>query len=192
MNIYRSPAYNAPPLPPQILTVRPSKIHPNIIVIHPVGVADTFPPLYSLSISNNSKPNVVLYRGPHSPSTIIGTAVFHSFSGKIDLTLHGQPITIKPSGMPIAYHFEFPPVGKIKWQPNQTTGLGLELRDASGMKVVKLKSTGLFSDERVFEMMVPCDPRFVDLVVLSGWAIRADMDRGNSMVADMLGAVLGG
>jgi hypothetical protein len=146
---------------------------PNIILIHPTGVVDTFPPLYSLSISTDSKPNVVFYGGPHSPSTIIGTAVFHSLSGKIDLNLHGQSIIMKPEGMPLAYHFEFPPVGKLKWQ----AGAGLELRDAGEMKVVKLKSSGLLSEERVFEMMLPCEPRFVDLVVLSGWAIRADMDR---------------
>lgn len=190
MNNYQP--HNAPPPSPQTITVRASKTDPNIMVVHPGGVADTSPPLYSLSVSSESKPNVVVYRGPHSPSNIIGTAVFHSLSGKIDLVFHGQPITIKPSGMSIAHHFEFPPVGKLKWQPNQTTGMGLELRDASGLKVAKLKSTGFCSGDRVFEMMVPCDPRFLDLVVLSGWAVRADMDKDNSAVAEILGAVLGG
>lgn len=192
MNTYQSPAYNPQPTSPQSLTVRSSKLDPNFTVIHPAGVPDTSPPLYSLSMSTSSKPNVVVYRGPHSPSNIIGNAVFHSLSGRIDLTLHGQLITMTTSSIPYGHHFDFPPVGKLKWQPNQVTGMGLELRDASGMKLVKLKSAGLFSRERVFETLVPCDPRFMDLVVLSGWAIRAQADRDNAVVGDVLGAVLGG
>lgn len=78
-------------------------------------------------------------------------------------------------------------------EPGDREWSGASLRDASRMKLVKLKSAGLFLGESLFEMLVSCDPRFTDLViVLSGQAIRAKTDKDKAVVVDVLGAVLGG
>lgn len=83
-------------------------------------------------------------------------------------------------------------MGTLKWSPSQLTCNGLELIDSAGRKVAKFKSSGIsgFGGTKELEILVPCDELLVDLIVLSGMAIRALRKGENEAAAEIIGAAV--
>jgi hypothetical protein len=71
------------------------------------------------------------------------------------------------------FSLEGPQMGKLKWKVNQPAGSSLQLRDSAGRKLAQLKSAGFpGSSEKKLEIVVQCDDRFVEVIVLSGIAAK--------------------
>jgi hypothetical protein len=121
---------------------------------------------------------------------MIGTAAFHSFSSKTDLTVRGMPTLLKVSQLSGDFKLEYPPFGKLKWKVSKLMGSGLELCDGAGHRLARLRRDGLFG-ERKLEVLVHCDERFVEMVVLSGMAAREVAKVENEVTAEVVGAVAG-
>ncbi|KAH8684125.1 hypothetical protein BGZ61DRAFT_455659 [Ilyonectria robusta] len=175
----------------QVFLLRKSPNDPKLLVIHPDGYPMSAPPLYSVRVTSK-KPNVTLSRGYMSPENIIGYATVHAFSSTNELSLRGQPMSMKQSMFGDKYSFTVPHMGNFKWKPSMFSG-SHELYDGSGQKLAKLGSGGLFSSEKKLELMVPGDDFFMDLVVLTAIAAKEITKLGEKVGeagAEVAGAVV--
>jgi hypothetical protein len=135
------------------------------------------------------KSNVILFRGDPDPKSTVGDAHFHSHSSTTDLMLHGQPMRMKMNQITGTFTIRHPIMGDLKWKAHDLTGSSLELRDGGGRKLARLKSGGLRKSGKKFEILVPCQDSFVELVLLSGMAAKAVKKATDEALAEVLGAV---
>ncbi|KAK7408715.1 hypothetical protein QQX98_009131 [Neonectria punicea] len=177
----------------QVLHIRPSPHDSKLLVVHPVGYPKDAPPMYSIKVSQSSKPNVVVSRGLMSPQSTVGHAIFHMFfSTTSELSVRGQPIPLKASHFSGKFTMDVPGIGRFKWKPNQLTGTSFELYDGAGMKLAKLGSAGLLAfGEKKLELMVPCDDFFLDLVLLSAMSVKEMSKIATEAVGEASSAVVG-
>jgi hypothetical protein len=133
---------------------------------------------------------VVVFRGwGEGPWDIIGDARLPSFSSKIQLALHGQPINMRTSQLSGNCTVESPASGQLKWKLDWTER-NLELQDATGKKLAKLRPGK--SGEKLLEILVPHDSHFFELILLSGWTARVMNKSQNKTTDEILSSVLGG
>jgi hypothetical protein len=69
-------------------------------------------------------------------------------------------------------------------------GSGLELSDAVGNKLAKLKSSG-FRGAKQLELLVQCDKFFFDLVLVSAMVAKGLTRANNEVIAEVAGGVAG-
>ena len=160
----------------------PSPQNANILVVHDVNISRDAAPLYSIVLSQSTKPNISLHKGQVDPRTTIGTATFHSFSYSTDMSLYGRSIPLKMNQLTGNFSLRGPPIGGMKWKYDDLTSRSLVMRDNLGNKLAKLKSIG-FSGERQLEILVPCDEFLVELMMLSGIAAKMVSKKVNEAAA---------
>lgn len=171
----------------QTLRFRPSPDRRKATIIEREGPQGGSIPLFILSESTIPNTNVQLSRvtsfdGYNMQQVIIGTAKFHSISGKIDISLHGQEMLVKTSGLSSTYGFIAPNAGKLKWKQDALTGTGLDLVDEAGVKLAK------FKPGKRLDLLVPCNDYFLDMIILSGISVARML--GKKETADAIGEVI--
>lgn len=145
--------------------------------------------MYSIT-SKDSAPNVVLFRGwGEGPWDIIGDARLQSLSSKICLAFYGQPIKMRLNELSGNFTLESPATGQLKWKLDMLTGRNMELQDATGKKLAKLRPGK--SGEKVFEILVSHDSRFFELVLLSGWTARTMNKSVTEATGEILSSIIG-
>ncbi|KAJ5810782.1 hypothetical protein N7447_010298 [Penicillium robsamsonii] len=133
---------------------------------------------------------MVLFRGwGEGPWDIISDARLPSLSSKIHLSFYGEPINMRLSQLSGNFTLESPAIGKLKWKLDVLTGRNMELQDATGQKLAKLRPGK--SGEKVLEILVSHDSRFLELVLLSGWTARTMNKSMTEATGEILGAVVG-
>ncbi|KAL5358603.1 hypothetical protein BJX96DRAFT_173595 [Aspergillus floccosus] len=152
----------------RVYTLRTSPADRHTTLLQPAGYPETSPPAFSVTVSKTTKPNVVIYRGAAHASPPIGDARFHTFSSTTDVTLRGEPVRMKQSQLSGSFAVETGRWGSFKWHLNQMTGSSLELKDSAGRVMAVLKSRAGGFGERKLEILVPCEERFVELIVVTG------------------------
>ncbi|KAL6250849.1 hypothetical protein RBB50_003152 [Rhinocladiella similis] len=187
----------------QRLLLRLCPADPNLTLIHPAGYPVDAPPLYTAIISSDK---VSLYRGYINPGNLVGTTSTSSLSHSATLSLYGQQMPMKMSQMSGNFTLQWPPPSSsstgtgttLKWKPDQMTGSSLELFDGSGSgsgrKLAKLKSSKSMmssSSERGFEINVPCDELFLNMVLLSGLAAKVGTKKNNEAASEVIQALVG-
>ncbi|KAF2494367.1 hypothetical protein BU16DRAFT_562027 [Lophium mytilinum] len=182
--------------PSRNFSVRTSPKDANVTFVHHVGDPIEAPPLYSIVTLEGLKQSLLVYRGiPHPhPRSMIGNANFHSFPSTTDLNLRGEPIPMKMNQLSGNLSLEHYPFGKLrwKWKLDRYTGTGLELTTASGSKLAQLKSAGIHRlREKRLEVLVVCDERFVELVVLSAMAAKTISKAQVEVGSEVAGAAAG-
>lgn len=171
-------------------SLRPAPWDTTKILIHPSGYPIQAPPLYSITISKESAPNVVVARGwGGGPWDIIGDARLPSLSSKIHLMFYGQPMNLRLNQMSGNSTFESPTTGRLKWKVDMLTGRNMELHDSTSQKLAKLRPGK--SGEKTLEILVAHDSRFFELVLLTGMAARTMNKSMTEATGEILGAVLG-
>ena len=88
-----------------------------------------------------------------------------------------------------SFALESPTMGNLKWKLDMTLR-NLELRDASGTKLAKFHS-GKASGEKILDILVPHDSRFLELVLLSGLTARMKNKSEMEAAGEILSAILG-
>lgn len=159
----------------QVLIFRPSPDNRKATIIDRVGPQEQTYALFTVSESSIPDTHTQLSRvmasdGFGLQQVIIGTAKYHSISGDVDLSLHGQPLVMKQRILSESYNFVVPSIGKLKWkQENSTT---LELLDSAGMKLARFKVG------KRMEVLVPPSEYLLDIMVLSGMAAARQLKVG--------------
>lgn len=163
----------------------------------------------------------LVINGPHQHQQQqpmqVGTAKFHCLSSTIDISLphqHPHPIEMKQNSLSGSgnYSFIYPRAGgKLKWKVSQTSlsGSSLSLVDSNtNQKLAQIKSNRGDSSggdggkstfmgkinkmsEKRLEIYVPCDDFFVDLVVLSGLAVKEMKAKETEAAMEVMNAVGG-
>ncbi|CAP85503.1 Pc20g01740 [Penicillium rubens Wisconsin 54-1255] len=170
-------------------SLRPAPWDSAKILVHPSGYPIEAPPMYSI-ISKDSPPNVVLLRGwGEGPWVIVGDARLPTLSSKIHLTFYGQPIIMRLNQLSGNYALESPAVGQLKWRPDMFTGRDMQLQDATGRKLAKLRPGK--SGEKLLEILVSHDSSFSEIVLLSGWTARAMTKSVTEATGEILSSVVG-
>jgi hypothetical protein len=150
-----------------VFSIRKSKANPEIATIHLASYPTNAAPLYSVRISKHAKPQVVIFRGYDSNSTI-GSTRLHSMSLKVDLVVHGEPIMMKYSDTSGSCTVHHPTLGNFKWKASQLSGSSWELVGSAGTRLARLKSGSMLGlGEEKLELLVTCQDAFLDLVVVS-------------------------
>ncbi|GAB1211365.1 hypothetical protein ATERTT37_000478 [Aspergillus terreus] len=162
-------------------------------LLHPAGYPTTTPPAFSVTVNKTTKPNVLVYRGMPHTSPPIGDARFHSFSSTTDVALRGEAVRMKQSKLSGSFTVETGRWGSFKWHLNQMTASSLEMRDSEGRVIAVVR--GIAGGERRLEVLVPCQERFVELVVVTGMVgmvvTKEVLRAGVEGVVDAVGSVAG-
>jgi hypothetical protein len=146
--------------------------------------------MYSIIISENSTPNVMMSRGwGGGPWDIIGDARLSALSSKCHLTIQGKSMILRLNEMSGSFAIESPTKGILKWKLDMSLK-NLELRDASGTKLAKFHSGK--EGEKILDILVPHDSHFLDLVLLSGLTARMKNKSELEVAGDILSTILGG
>ncbi|CAI7568610.1 unnamed protein product [Penicillium viridicatum] len=165
MGLFSAFSTNTKSLNPQSsvsFSLRPAPWDSTKTLVHPSGYPTEAPPMYSMA-SKDSAPNVVVFRGwGEGPWDIIGDARLPTLSSKIR---------------------------QLKWKPDMLTGRNMELQDATGKKLAKLRPGK--SGEKVLEILVSHDSRFLELVLLSGWTARTMNKSVMEATGEILSSVVG-
>ena len=141
--------------PTRAFTIHISSSDPlKLTTVRPIGASADLPPLYTLTASSTTKPNIVMYYGMPSHPSGLGQGSFSSIKSTSELQLRGMPITLRVSHMSGNSTIESAVTGEMKWKVSQVSGSSLYLCDASGNTVAKFKS-GL--GVKTLELYVPCD-----------------------------------
>ncbi len=153
-------------------------------------------PLFNYQKSKKTKPNLLLSRtgtrrGPIVPATPVANGTFGgTLSTSVTINAHGETIKIKTNEFALTDSYEFQnAMGKFKWKGDSIAKNTMALTDGSGMTLARLTP-----GERL-EVLVPCDDRFLDLVVISGLAaagIKSKDKKEGDIIEGVLEAVLGG
>lgn len=160
-------------------------------LIHPLGAPIEAQPMYTITLPSNSISNVILSRGwGIDPRDIIGDARLPTFSSKIHMNVYGQSTEIRFNEISGSATLETPSMGKLKWKLDSITMKNLELRDSSSTKLAKFRS-GKALGEKVLDILVPHDIRFLELAVLSGMTTRKLNKTAVEATGEILSSVLG-
>jgi hypothetical protein len=145
--------------------------------------------MYSI-ISKDSAPNVVLLRGwGEGQWDIVGDARLPTLSSRIHLSFYGQPINMRLNQLSGNCTLESPAAGQLKWRPDMLTGRNMQLQDATGRKLAKLRPGK--SGEKLLEILVSHDSPFFEMVLLSGWTARAINKSVTEATGEILSSVIG-
>ncbi|KAJ5530255.1 hypothetical protein N7527_003648 [Penicillium freii] len=170
-------------------SLRPAPWDSTKTLVHPSGYPTEAPPMYSMA-SKDSAPNVVVFRDwGEGPWDIIGDARLPTLSSKIRLAFYSQPIHMRLNELSGSFTLESPATGQLKWKPDMLTGRNMELQDATGKKLAKLRPGK--SGEKVLEILVSHDSRFLELVLLSGWTARTMNKSVMEATGEILSSVVG-
>lgn len=170
-------------------SLRPAPWDSTKTLVHPSEYPTEAPPMYSIA-SKDSAPNVVVFRGwGEGPWDIIGDARLPSLSSKIHLAFYGQPIHMCLNELSGSFTFESPATGQLKWKLDMLTGRNMDLQDATGKRLAKLRPGK--SGEKVLEILVSHDSRFLELVLLSGWTARTMNKSVTEATGEILSSVVG-
>ena len=133
------------------------------------------PGMYFARTSSSKRPNIRLFRGGHQE---VFTSSDHTFSGAIDLMVHGQPMGMKQSQLSGNCSIFHPRLGELKWKVPSMFGTSAHLSDSRGTQIATLKSNKVKGmGQKLIELHVPCDPMFLDLVIGSAFAVmKANKD----------------
>lgn len=149
----------------------------NLVNLHSNLHPDGYPldsPMYSARIDLNKKPNVTVARGGMRPENTIAGADFHKFSGKVDLTIRSQPVSMKASTMGGKYTVDIPGLGECRWKILKANS-SPELTDATGKSLAKMD--GAISDyvwngpDNRLEIFAALNEATLDFVVVSAIVI---------------------
>ncbi|KAL4892819.1 hypothetical protein BDV59DRAFT_178684 [Aspergillus ambiguus] len=173
----------------RIFSLRSSSRDQNATALHLAGYPDMTLPVFSITVHNTSKPNLLLFRGAPNASSPIGSARFHSLSSTTDVTLRGEPIRMKTSALSGSFTIETPRQGSFKWHLNQLTGTALELDDCEGRKIASLKYNSFGFGEKKLEIMVPCKEEFVEFIVMTGMVAKVLTGRMTEGSAEAAGGI---
>lgn len=172
-------------------TIRPAQWDPSKSLVHPAGYPIEAPPIYSISSSKDTKPNVVLFAGLGAgPYDVIGDGQFpRSFHSTCHLRLRGQPLEMRSSQSGSGEcKFDHPTMGHMKWKPDVFSSSKMELRDGSGNRIATFGKGK--SGEKTLDV-IQGDPYFIELVFLSG-ITAINLNKGMSeAAAEIFGAVVG-
>lgn len=147
--------------------------------------------MYTITIPSANSSSVVLSHGWGGGQwDIIGDARIPTFSSKVRLTVHGQGMEMRFSDMSGNATVQTPSMGKLKWKLDVMTLKNLELRDESGTKLAKYYS-GKTSGEKVLEILVPHDIRFLELVLLSGFATKTLNKNSLETTGEVFSSIVG-
>ncbi|CAG8039279.1 unnamed protein product [Penicillium salamii] len=172
-------------------SIRPAPWDGTKILVHQTGYPIDSPPMYSITISSSGKSNVVVSRGwGGGPWDVVGDARLPTFSSKIHLTIHGQPTEMRFSEMSGNSSFPTPSMGKLKWKLDSMSTKKMDLLDESGRKLAKVHS-GKASGEKILDILIPHDIFFLEVVLLSAWANKAQNKTALEASGEVIGAVLG-
>jgi hypothetical protein len=171
-------------------SLRSAPWDPTKILVHPSGHPVDAPPMYSITISETSTPNVMMSRGwGGGPWDIIGDARLPTFSSKCHLTIQGQSMILRLNELSGSFAIESPTNGKLKWRLDMSMR-NLELRDPAGTKLAEIHSGK--AGEKIVDILVPHDSRLLDLVLLSGLTARmkhrSEMEAAGEILSGILGA----
>ncbi|CAI7643331.1 unnamed protein product [Penicillium glandicola] len=162
-------------------SLRPAPWDSGKTLVHPSGYPIEAPPI---------APHVVVFRGwGGGPWDIIGDAKLPVLSSKIRLGFYGQPINMRLNQFSGNSTIESPSTGQLKWKVDMLTGRHMELQDATGKVLAKLRPGK--SGEKVLEIFVPHDSRFFELVLLSGWTARTMNKSVTEATGEIVGSVVG-
>lgn len=191
-----SPQTQATALPStRVYALHTSPTDRTTTLLHPAGYPTTTPPAFSITLNKTTKPNVLVYRGMPHTSPPIGDARFHSFSSTTDVTLRGEAVHMKQSKLSGSFTVETGRWGSFKWHLNQMTASSLEMRDSEGRVIAVVKGVSGGFGERRLEVLVPCQERFVELVVVTGMVgmvvTKEVLRAGMEGVVDAVGSVAG-
>lgn len=159
-------------------------------------------PLFKVNIQK-SQPHLTISRmttpGPwqSTPFTIGSSSLHRSPSSKIDVSLHGQEFLLKRDLIKSDnHHFEYPSLGQFKWKPDPWGGSTLELFNGARQLIAKYKKGPSRSGQ--IDLYVRADERLMDLVVVTGLAMRLLVMRENREIdfvfntLDKMGSLVGG
>lgn len=154
-------------------------------------------PAYEVQKSRTSKSQIQIARlgGTHGwgPRRFdIGAIKLHTYSSKVDVSLHGAYTTMRlNSTLSSSHNFDWAPYGHLQWKQN-FTGSEMQLYDDSGrlLATARIKSKACN-----IEVLVPGDEFFVDMIVSTAVAkIRQsrkeikDASTGSDIVSAIVGA----
>lgn len=128
--------------------------------------------------SSGSKKDFQLQRmlltpdGPNQTTTV-ATVSHHSVSGKTDMTVHGQKVTMRQSweGMRSGKDLETP-AGRFVWRTGGSTFHSVEelTDEITKAKVASCRIPTLGKGDRKLEILAPLDESLIDAVVAS-WLV---------------------
>lgn len=177
----------------RVFVLRPSPKDEHVTAIYPAGWIPDSPPLYSVVTSQNSSPNILLFRGGPitQNSRAIGDAKFSLMSSKMALSLNGQSMRMVTSQMSGDLTLESP-AGKFKWEVNHLKDGLVELFDGSLFKLARLKIGGLYRNaEETLEILCPCNDYMLDLVLLSGMVAKAQTETMEETALEVFRGIIG-
>lgn len=147
--------------------------------------------MYTITLPSTSTSTVVLSRGwGIDPRDIIGDARLPTFSSKIRMTVYGQSREMRFNEMSGSATLETTSMGKLKWKLDSMTMKNLELQDSSSTKLAKFRSGKAFG-EKILDILVPHDIRFLELALLSGMTTRKLNKTAVKATEEVLSSVLG-
>ncbi|KAL2871033.1 uncharacterized protein BJX67DRAFT_213206 [Aspergillus lucknowensis] len=191
----------------QTFHLRQSDKTHKIILIHGFGQPVSAPPLYSLTSSpKSSNADYVLARGadPNDPQALVASVKSHTFSSKYDLVVRGTTCTLRPGTMGDKYKIEIPQMGLYKWHTDEE-GMSSKmwLKDERGnvlvtydkSKAPSSKSTWkkfVGGRERDLEFHVPMSEFFVEVSLVSIYAVKMAKEGALEVAGEVVGALAGG
>lgn len=170
-----------------VLSVHKSFLKHGHFDILPYGLNYAQTPLYHVKLSKTSKPHITLWKN----NIEVYTARLHSFSSKIDVFTHGQPMTLSESNLSGNITIHHPQQGDLKWKISQLSGTSAELIDPRGMKLAAIKSNHMPGmGEKKIELMVQFDPMFLDMVLGSAMTVMMQMKALSEAMGEIAGAAV--
>ncbi|KAL4922775.1 hypothetical protein BDW62DRAFT_196779 [Aspergillus aurantiobrunneus] len=192
---------------PQALVLRQSPETHKIIHIHPAGTPTSAAPLYSLtSFPKNSEADYVLARGPdpNAQRALVAEVKSHTFSSKYDLIVRGTQCTLKASASGTNYNIEIPQMGRYKWVTDQENlSSKMWLKDEGKRTVLATydkhrgpSSVGTWKKfvggrDRELVMNVPASEFFVEVLLVSLYAVKMAKEGALEAAGEIIGAVAG-
>lgn len=165
---------------PNVFTLCPSEWNPDLTAVHPANYPEGVPPLYTVKISLWGD-KIVLYHGSLDSGVSIANAHLHTFSSTVDLSLRGEPVSMK-SQMSGSFTVTSSHKGQFKWKVNPLTGT-CTLQDHVGVKIAQLRSSGFpDSGKKKLNLLVPCNGFFLELILLSAMVVKVE----NNTISDAL------
>lgn len=174
---------------PNVLNLCPSEWNPDLIAVHPADYPEGGPSLYTVKISSWGD-EIVLFHGSLDSGVSIANAHLHTFSSTVDLSLRGEPVSMK-SQMSGSFTVISPHTGQFKWKVSPLTGT-CTFQDHVGVKIAQLRSSGFpGSGKKKLNLLVPCGGNLVELILLSVMVVRVENNTISDALEEAGGAVFG-
>ncbi|KAL5339373.1 hypothetical protein BJX70DRAFT_397823 [Aspergillus crustosus] len=199
-----------PPQPqtsgPRTFVLRQSPQTHKIIDVVPGGAPPDAPAFYSITSSpKTAKADFALARGPdpNDHNALVGTVKSHTFSSKYDLVVRGIQCTLKSSSLGDKYVIEIPQMGVYKWCTDQNEGTSkMWLKDEQKNVLVTYdKSRGpsnlstwkkfVGGRDRELQFGVPASDFFVEVMILSIYAVKMAKEGALEAAGEIVGALAG-